>query len=134
MIKPDHDLGVADDDGGERHDKLGNIGEGSIDQLWKSLPSFLTVGNLGHGVSHKLHEEGVPKSTDFVIAIFNKHVFNLRESDEDSNHVQPCYDEDSPGKAGVGAEGMHHCSLIYCFAFTITRLLAYLGKRLIIVI
>ena len=59
LIKPDHDLGVADDDGGEGHDKLGDIGEGSIDQLWKSLPSFLTVGDLGHGVSHKLIEGGV---------------------------------------------------------------------------
>ena len=51
---------------------------------------------------------------DFVISTvaFNSsnNIFNLRESDEDSNHVQPCYDEDSPGKAGVGAEGMHHCS------------------------
>ena len=72
MIKSDHDLGVADDDGGEGHDKLGDIGEGSIDQLWKSLPSFLTVGDLGHGVSHKLHEEGVAESMDFVIAINHK--------------------------------------------------------------
>jgi hypothetical protein len=111
LIKSDHDLGVADDDGGEGHDKLSDIGEGSIDQLWKSLPSFLTVGDLGHGVSHKLHEEGVAGSMDFVIANFRKHLFKLREGDEDSNHVQPCYDEDSPGKAGVGAEGMHHCSV-----------------------
>ena len=67
LIKSDHDLGVADDDGGEGHDKLGDIGEGSIDQLWKSLPSFLTVGDLGHGVSHKLHEEGVAESIDRII-------------------------------------------------------------------
>ena len=111
MIKSDHDLGVADDDGGEGHYKLADIGEGSIDQLWKSLPSFLTVADPGHGVSHKLHEEGVTASMHFVIAILHKNVFNLRESDEDSNHVQPCYDENSPGKAGVGAGGMHHCSV-----------------------
>ena len=40
-MEPDHDLGVADHDGGEGDHKLCDVGEGSVDELWDSLPGLL---------------------------------------------------------------------------------------------
>ena len=36
---------------------------------------------------------------------------SLRKSNDDSDHVHPCYDEDGPEEARVGAEGVHHSAV-----------------------
>ena len=41
LVEPDHDLGVADHDGGEGQHELGDVGEGPVDELWDSLPGLL---------------------------------------------------------------------------------------------
>ena len=41
LVESDHDLGVADHDGGEGQHELGDVGEGPVDELWDSLPGLL---------------------------------------------------------------------------------------------
>ena len=61
LSEPNHDLGVADDDGGERHHELGDVGEGSVHKLWKSLPSLLTVKIAIGWIGNQFHEKRISK-------------------------------------------------------------------------
>ena len=59
LAESDHDLDVADHDGGEGQHELGHVSEGAIDELRDSLPSLLAVGVAGEVVRDELHEVGI---------------------------------------------------------------------------
>ena len=55
----DNNADVADDDGDEREDELGDVSEGSVYEFVSLTPGFLTDHRVGGRIFKQLHDQSI---------------------------------------------------------------------------
>ena len=55
----DDNADVADDDGDEGEDELGDVSEASVDEFVCLFPGFLTDHGVGGGIFKQLHDQSI---------------------------------------------------------------------------
>ena len=58
----DYNAAVADDDGDEGEDELGDVSEASVYKLVSLFPGFLTYNRVGGGIFKQLHDQSIAEN------------------------------------------------------------------------